>query len=997
MKVLRSLPATSLFFISFLSLAFSQTIAGSSVSFPLAFEVNRGQTASQVTYLARSREGTIFLTGDGATVAIAGEGSFRLRLEGASTTGAIVPEQELRSRSNYLGGKQSFSGIENYGAVLYHGIYPGIDVRFYGRDQHLEHDFLLARGADPRTITLALEGIDKLRINDDGAVEFKLGALYLSESAPVAWQITAGKRIPVQVKWRLLGRNRMGFTVGGYDQTQPLTIDPVLAFSTHLGGATAQLQTDFGIQTTAAQTAARAVATDAAGNIYVAGFTSAVDFPLTAGSYDHTPKFPFFGGHDPDISSGMGFVSKFDSTGHTLIYSTYLTALAIKYLAVDGAGHAYALSDIAGDLAGGDGVFIDKLNTDGASLLYSLTFGAAPPNTCLGAAGGNASASGIAVDDAGNVWIAGTTPNLCLPTTPGAFQTVAPNNLQAGFAAKLDTSKSGAASIVYSTYLGGSTSDFVSGFAVDSSGNAYLVGTTSSSDFPHTVVLGTDTAPVTFVSKISADGSRLLFSTFLQGGLGQAIAVDSSSNAYVSGYTLSNVFPTTANAFRTKPNGLCGSNGFSAGTAGPCSDAFVAKLNSTGDALVYSTLLGGSGVEWAQDMRVNAAGQAFVVGPTGSPDFPLTSDAFRKSLSSLMTSYLAVLASDGGSVSYSTLIDGWSYSVNLDSSGNPYVAGFTFDWAFPVTPNAFQPQSKGFNDGFLFKIDMAAASPGADTIPPVIALNSPSEGSTITGRSVVNGTASDNVAVFGVRFTLDKKDVAPEVVRPPYSATFDSTTFPNGHHTLNMLARDAAGNVSSQSVGVVVNNPVDFSLSVSGGTPNSITVQAGGFARYELLARTISGLPGVVSFSCKGLPVGAQCSFGPTPLDLSIDGNESVFINTTAPAAAGAFTATGSRNPLPLIPGTGLALSGVFLVGWVLFFQKARRRTVPMFAAAALFSAVLLIAGCGGGAVSSTAVPSPTPTPTPASTATPQGTYTITVVASATGATRTLDLQLIVK
>jgi len=389
MKVLRSLSAMILFSISFLTLAFSQTIGNSSVSLPLAFEVNRGQTAAQVVYLARSREGTLFLTKDGATVAVAGHGSFRLRLEGASTLGESVPEQLLRSHSSYLSDHRQITGIENYGAVRYHQVYPGIDVRFYGREQHLEHDFLLAAGADPDAIVIAMEGIDQLRINDNGAAEFKLGALDLRESAPVAWQEIEGTRVPVGVKWRLLGKNRLGFTLGDYDHTQPLTIDPVLALSTHIGGATAQLQTDFGIKTAPAQTAAAAVATDAAGNIYVAGFTSAVDFPLTAGSYDHTPKFPFFGGHDPDISSGMGFISKFDKTGQTLIYSTYLRDVRIKYLAVDGAGHAYALSDIAGDLAGGDGVFIDKLNADGASLLYSFTFGAAP-STCLGAAGGNA-------------------------------------------------------------------------------------------------------------------------------------------------------------------------------------------------------------------------------------------------------------------------------------------------------------------------------------------------------------------------------------------------------------------------------------------------------------------------------------------------------------------------------------------------------------------------------------------------------------------------------
>jgi hypothetical protein len=263
---------------------------------------------------------------------------------------------------------------------------------------------------------------------------------------------------------------------------------------------------------------------------------------------------------------------------------------------------------------------------------------------------------------------------------------------------------------------------------------------------------------------------------------------------------------------------------------------------------------------------------------------------------------------------------------------------------------------------------------------------------------VASGTASDNLAVFGVRFMLDNKDVAPEITRQPYSATFNSATFPNGHHTLNMLARDAAGNVSSQSVGVIVNNPVDFSLSVSGGTPSSITVPAGGFARYELIARTISGLPGVLSFSCKGLPAGAQCSFLPKSIDLSIDGgSESVFISTTAPAAASSFTIGGSLNPLPSMSGTWLVLSSALLGGWILFAKNSRSRTRLVFAGAPLLSLVLLMAGCGGGAASSTAAPSPTPTPTPSAAATPQGTYTVTVVASATGATRTLDLQLIVK
>lgn len=992
-KVLRSSLSIFLFFISFFSMAFSQKTASAPAGLPLAFEPNRGQTAPEVMYLARSREGTVFLTRDGLTVSVAGHGSFRMRFENSSTAAKSAPEELLHSRSNYLDGRRQISGIENYGAVRYRDIYPGTDVRFYGREQHLEHDFVLTSGADPETVILGLEGIDHLQIGANGNVEFKVGALNLGESSPVAWQIIHGKRVPVEVTWRLLGKNRLGFSVEAYDRTHELTIDPVLAFSTHLGGATAQVENDNNIFTDQGRTVVDALALDGAGNIYVAGFTSAVDFPLTAGSYDHTPKFPFFGGHDPNISSGMGFISKFDKTGQTLIYSTYLGDVGIKFIAVDAAGQVYTLSDNQGDLTGGQGVVVNKLNTDGSGLLYSFTFGEGP-DTCLGTAGGNASASGIAVDDAGDAWIAGSTPNLCLPTTAGAFQTTAPNKLQSGFVTKLDTSKTGAASIVYCTYLGGSFSDSLNALAVDSAGNAYLTGSTSSGDFPHSAVLGTDTSALTFVSKLSADGSRLILSTLLQGGFGSKIALDSSSDVYVSGVTDSTAFPTTANALRKTPTGECDFT-----PPGPCWDVFVTKLNPNGDALIYSTLLGGSNSDFVSGLRINATGTAFVTGTTNSTDFPATPDAFRKN-PALITGYMTVLAADGGSIFYSTLLSGWTVGITLDSIGNPYLAGGTIDWAMTVTQDAFQGGIKGAQDGFLMKIDMAGSG-AVDTVPPTVALNSPRNGSVISNSFSVSGTASDNLGVIGVRFTLDNKDVVPEISRPPYNATFDSTTFPNGQHTLSMLARDAAGNVSSQAVGVTVNNPVDFSVEVSGGSPSSITITAGQFARYELVLHTISGLPGVVSFSCNGLPAGAQCSFLPKTLDMINDGgDESVFINTTAPAAA-STSAVEKRNANTPIRSGWLGLTGAFLAGLLLLQGNAQRHRRSMLPAMAMLGLALFACGCGGGGrASNTATPIPTPTPSPtptASSATPPGTYTVTVVASATGAVRTIQLQLIVK
>ncbi|HKV91959.1 MAG TPA: SBBP repeat-containing protein [Candidatus Angelobacter sp.] len=994
-KIPRFFLSTSLCLALFLTPAATEQIPTHSASPQLAFEPNLGQTAAQVLYLARSREGIVFLTAEGLTVTRQQYGNFRLKFENSSLLHENTPEQLLGSRSNYLDSRRKIS-VENYGAVRYRGIYPGIDVLFYGRAQHLEHDFLLSSGADAAKIVLALDGVDQLRIDESGAAEFRLAGMRLQESTPVAWQVIRGKRIPVPVQWRLLGRNRLGFSVGAYDHGHELVIDPVLAFSTHVGGPTGQLQTDQGIISNPGASAIDAVAVDPVGNIYVAGATTAVDFPLTAGSYDHTPKFPFFGGHNPDISSSMGFISKFDSTGHTLIYSTYLGFTPVKFLAVDGSGHAYALSDDGGDLTQGHGVHLNKLNPDGSALLYSFAFGENLTG-CLGNAGGNATASGLAVDEIGNAWIAGSTSNLCLQTTPGAFQISAPNSLRMGFLAKLDTTKSGTASIVYSTYLGGSGTDTLNRLAVDSSGNAYVTGVTSSADFPHGAVFGTESAPVTFASKLSADGSTLLFSTLIGGGSGTAVALDPASNVYVAGTTLSSAFPTTPNALRTKPGGLlCDTNGVSSGTSSPCIDAFVLKLNATGDALIYSTLLGGNGVEFLEDLRVNAAGSAFATGFTNSPDFPLTADAFHKNLSQLNNSYFSVLSPDGGSIAYSTFLDGWSNNIHIDSQGNPYIVGLTGDWAFPVTADGFQTKLQGVQDGFLAKIDMNASGT-MDTVPPVVSLNSPASGSTLAGNFGVGGTASDNVAVAGVKFTLDGKDVAPEITSPPYTATITSPALPNGPHTVSILARDAAGNVSSQSAGVIIDNPVDFSLAVSAGTPNSVTVTAGASAGYELLAHTISGLPGQISFSCQGLPARAQCNFLPKTLDLTNTGAsvESVVITTTAPTAHAMLIP--NRNPyLP----AGIGILAALLLGLILSPGKVPRHMRLLLPATAILGLTLIAAGCGGvRTASSTSAPTPTPTPAapPSPASTPQGTYTIMVIATATGATRTADIQLVVK
>ncbi|HLY92255.1 MAG TPA: SBBP repeat-containing protein, partial [Candidatus Angelobacter sp.] len=273
------------------SVGFASAGSGSTpaVNLPLSFEVNRGQTAPQVKYLARSREGALFFTNEGVTVAIPRQGAFRVLFENAAAPD-IHPEQMLIARSNYLTPRdgQPVINVENYGALRYSSLYPGIDVRFYGQGRHLEHDFVLAPGADPAQIVLRFEGLDHLALSSAGEAELVLGDLHLKETPPIAWQIVNGTKRAVQAHWNVLGENRLGVKLGEYDRALPVTIDPVLVYATHLGGSTGD---DLSSSSTfPADTSISHIALDGNRNIYVGGTTSAADYPTTAGAFDRTPN-----------------------------------------------------------------------------------------------------------------------------------------------------------------------------------------------------------------------------------------------------------------------------------------------------------------------------------------------------------------------------------------------------------------------------------------------------------------------------------------------------------------------------------------------------------------------------------------------------------------------------------------------------------------------------------------------------------------------------------
>ncbi len=491
-------------------------------------------------------------------------------------------------------------------------------------------------------------------------------------------------------RYVLTATHQLSVRVGAYDAGRPLVIDPVLAYSTYLGGDNFDRSS--------------AIAVDPLGNAYVTGFALSTDFPTTAGAVQAT-----FGGGGEDA-----FVTKLNPTGSGLVYSTYLGGTSNDEawgIGVDAAGSVYVtgftLSTDFPATAGayqttffGWDAFVTKLDPTGSSLVYSTSLGVSDEGF------------GIAVDALGNAYVTGISfPSIYtknFPTTPGAFQTTFGGVLDA-FVTKLNPTGS---ALVYSTYLGGKDYDEGYRIAVDALGNAYVTGPTQSTDFPtttgafQTTFGGVFGYRQPFVTKLNPTGSALVYSTYL-GGRGdsdsEGIAVDALGNAYVTGNT-TGAFPTTAGAFQTTLVGDI--------------DAFVAKVNSAGSALVYSTYLGRSGNDQGKGIAVDAAGNAYVTGLTGSTDFPTTAGAFQATFGGgFYDAFVTKLDPTGSGLVYSTYLGGtgsdqaWGIAVVALPSPNAYVTGDTSSTDFPTTTRAFQTTAGGLPDAFVVKITESAPPP----------------------------------------------------------------------------------------------------------------------------------------------------------------------------------------------------------------------------------------------------------------------------------------------
>jgi hypothetical protein len=719
---------------------------------PLSFEANQGQTAAQVNFLAHGDGYGLFLTPGEAVLSLLKPAApaappvqqdvLRLQLVGASPSAAVVGLDQQDGTSNYLIGNdptQWHTHIANYGKVEYQNVYQGVNLVYYGNQRQLEYDFVVGPGADPGAIRLALQGATGMELDAQGNLVLHTTGGDVVEHAPVVYQDGAGSRQSVAGQYVLEDNGQVGFAVGAYDPARPLIIDPVLSYSTFLGGS--GLDADTGI------------AVDGSGNAYVTGYTYSSDFPTMAGAFQTT----LGGGED-------AFVTKLNATGNALVYSTFLGGSSDDVgagIAVDGSGNAYvtgetfssnfpttpnAFQTIGGGL---EDAFVAKLNASGTALVYS---------TYLGGSGKN-SANRLAVDGGGNAYVTGFTTSTNFPTTANAFQTTFGGGLEDAFVTKLNASGT---ALVYSTYLGGSGADLGAGIAVDGGGNAYVTGLTNSTDFPTTAGAfqtsfgGTYDA---FVTKLNASGTALVYSTYL-GGSGQTvglrIAVDGSGNAYVTGWTIDTNFPTTAGAFQA--------------TLGGGEDAFVTKLNASGTALVYSTYLGGSGADLGAGIAVDGGGNAYVTSETESTNFPSTAGAFQTTLggTGAQNAFVTRLNASGTALVYSTYLRGsggdMGSGIAVDGSGNAYVTGSTQSSDFPTTAGAFQSYA-GVGDAFIAKIGM----PGFRLSAPQTALAGTTFTVTVTAldengqqdtgyRGTIHLTSSDGSAVLPAEYTFTAGD-----------------------------------------------------------------------------------------------------------------------------------------------------------------------------------------------------------------------------------------------
>ena len=740
--------------------------ASSFGNLPLWFEAG-----SPAQFTAHASDSEFTITPAGAKFSLTkntgGNAGCNLQFVGANPSARISGDAPLAGTINYFLGSnpnQWQASVPTFAQVRVENIYPGVNVVYYGNRQKLEYDFNLAAGVNPSVIALHFAGAEKISVDAQGALVIRFNSGEVIQHPPVAYQTVHGARQEIAASYKILDAHTAAFALGNFDRSEPLVIDPVLSFSTYFGGNLGETGWAIAVNPTD-------------GSIYVAGQTFSTKNSNNIPTLTLSTPGAFQTNNHGGKLTGDAFVARFDETGTNLIYATYLGGSGndgALGLAVDATGNAFLtgytdstnfpttnalyanVSGTADKFAKSHltDAFVAELNPAGDGLVYSTYLG------------GNSmdAAYGIALDDAGNAYITGYTYSTNFPVTPGAFQPklACTNTVYINANAFVSEISAGGTNLNYSTYLGGTNFDEGRALAYNS-GKLFVTGFTSSTNFPSTNylpamvlidtnyyttkdhgVLVTNASVFTnyfsgqhlngstnknnlatdaFVTAFSVDSPTsftLLYSTYLGGtnnDRASGIAADANGNAYVTGYTTSTNFPDTVPATAASyihTNGLHYVN---------ATNGFLTKIewDGTNTSIGYSSMFGGRGVDVANGVALDPAGNAYVIGSASSTNFPVTTNNIGGDLSATnhyekrrFKSDVVVIAfnTNASALLYSFYLGGMDNdngnAIAVDPLGNAYLTGATTATNFP-TVSAFQAGRNGTNDMFLAKISQAVA------------------------------------------------------------------------------------------------------------------------------------------------------------------------------------------------------------------------------------------------------------------------------------------------
>src|SRR6266481_5767425 len=935
---------------------------------PLSFDENVGQTARNVRFMSHGAGYGLFLTSQGAVLTLhhsmahnlsanhratylralrearrAGTMTvLQMNLEGANPSSPIAGADPLHKKVNYFLGSDPRNwrtDVPSYAQVKYTGVYPGVDLIFYGNQGHLEYDFVVAPGGDPGAIQLALQGAEKIQIGAGGDLVLHVPEGTVTFQKPVVYQTVRGVRQEIAARYSLSRKQRIRFVVGKYDRSEPLIIDPVLNYSTYLGGS---VRGDFG----------GGIAIDSKGDAFVTGATFSVNFPTTTGSFHPGPL--------TSNANGAVFVTELNPTGTQELYSTYLAGTGDlgdfgNGIAVDANGNAYIVGETLSSPGTAPsnfpvtaGAFQNTLNstagnafltridttqaTGAASLVYSTYLGGSGAFASTSGLGFAEEALGVAVDSSSNAYLMGTTTSNDFPTTTNGFQTIlAPPAAVANgttFVSRIDTTPGANPQLVYSTYLGGETREFGSAIALGPNNVASVTGSTDSLTYPIVAPTGGvayqttgSAAGSAFVSLIDAGKigtASLIYSTYLGSGgtIGFGIKVDGAGNNYIVGGTNSGAFPIIPGAFQPV---------FATGAGG---EGFLSKMNPGGNGsadLVYSTFFGGSGstagLDGLNGIAIDASNDAYVSGTTFSSNLPVFPNpgAFQTSLPSgdVSAAFVAKLTLIPTVVVTPSPFDFGAQPVGATSNPQIFALTNNTNVAVTFTSIATAGVSPAANTDFAVATDSCSPSVAAGAPCTVAVTFKPGAAGSRTGT--LTFTDSDSSSPQIVNLSGTGSATAPGVGLAPTSLSF-------GGQLLTTTSAAKMVTLTNTGTGALTINSIaasgDFAETSTGGTacPISPATLASGancvtsvtFAPTALGART-----GSLTFTdnagtgTQTVPLtGTGWDFTLTaPATFTVQRGKTANFNVTITPLGGfnqavALTCTGAVMPVTCLPTT---------------------------------------------------------------------------------------------